>query len=373
MASLSELNKREREIRKALDDLKRGLEKNLISRSDYEAAKADNERQLKKIEEERKRLIGLPELPPAPPMPLPPAPEPPKRKEKEKKTKTEHKVPDSEMIKKAVLSSVPVKKAEKPKEKPPLPPKPESKQQIPHAKPIEVPKKTEKEKPKKEEKKPKEKPKPTPAPKKKTEIKKPKKKPLPKPKKIVKAVKKAEKSKRKTSVKPTSSTDDLKYFIKQQGKELQFTQKELQKLFDVALKNKERLMEMKLLKKEIDDLRKKIEGPDAKRIEEVVYSEFEKMNRVIEENAAKENNFMEQIKVEIDALRNEIEAIKKKETDIEKLDIPGLRRDIESLKEKSRWIEENIEKFDIQPLYEMIKDMENKLNVLKISSPLIID
>jgi len=351
MASLSDLNKREREIRKALDDLKRGLEKNLISRSDYEAAKADNERQLKKIEEERKRLIGLPDLPPAPPIPLPPAPEPPKRKSKEKKPERAA-APDSEMIKRAVLSNaVPVKKIEKPKpeEKPPAPSVPEP--------------------PKKSKEKKKEEPKPSPEPKKKTTIKKPKKKPLPKPKKIVNAVKKAQKTKHASPLKSLSDVENLK----EQGRELHIARQELEKVFDVALQNKEKLTELKILKKEVEDLRKKIEGPDAKKIEEIVYSEFEKMNRIIEENSIKENNFMEQIKVEIDSLRNEIETIKKKENDIEKLDIAGLRRDIETLKEKTSWIEENIERFDIKPLYEMIKDVENKLNILKISSPLIID
>jgi len=67
MAKISDLNKRERELKNTLEGLKRDYRKNQISKNDYDSAIKDKQKDLDKISEDKKNLIGkLPPIPSAP-------------------------------------------------------------------------------------------------------------------------------------------------------------------------------------------------------------------------------------------------------------------------------------------------------------------
>jgi hypothetical protein len=184
----------------------------------------------------------------------------------------------------------------------------------------------------------------------KMKIKPPKKKLLPKPKVIVREVRKV-----------------------REMPERELLGKEVDKVFDEALRNKEKIQELLSMKKDVELLKSKVEGPAFKNLEDIIYNEFDKMNKIIEENKEKEKDFAESMKTQVDSMRKEIDGMKKVEEKLKALDVEGFRRDLESVKQKVKWVEDHIEAFDIMPLVELLKDVETRVNDLKVSSPVIID
>jgi hypothetical protein len=149
--------------------------------------------------------------------------------------------------------------------------------------------------------------------------------------------------------------------------------KEVDKFFDEVLKNKERIQELAHLRKDLELVKSKVEGPAFKNLEDIIYNEFDKMNKVIAENKEQEVEFMDSMKAQVESMRKELEGMKKVEEKMNNLDVEGFRRDLETVKQKVKWVQDHIEAFDILPLVDLLKDVETRVNDLKVSSPVIID
>jgi hypothetical protein len=145
------------------------------------------------------------------------------------------------------------------------------------------------------------------------------------------------------------------------------------KFFDEVLKNKEKISEILALKKDLEIVKSKVEGPAFKNLEEIIYGEFDKMNKIIEENKNMENEFAENMKREVSSIKKELEEMRKVEDKIKTLDVESFKRDMEAMKQKVKWVQDHIEAFDVLPLVELLKDVEGRVNDLKVSSPVIID
>jgi methyl-accepting chemotaxis protein len=81
----------------------------------------------------------------------------------------------------------------------------------------------------------------------------------------------------------------------------------------------------------------------------------------------------ERIENESNDIKRDTEEIGALKDAIDKMDIDDILRNIESIKMKNQWIEQNIEKIDIRLLYEKMEELEHKLEIMKVSSPYVIE
>jgi hypothetical protein len=252
MVSISELNRRERDVRQSIGSLEKRFKENKISKADYDSMRGDKEKELKKIELERKSVIS--KLPPIPPPPKP---------------------------SKTVLA----------------------------------------------------KPAPT----------------------------------------GPSEMETVQMELKKQGKDILFTQSEVSKLFGEVVRNRESIKGMESEIKEIGSARGQTAKVDMGPIERKVSSEIERMNAAVIENARKSKEELDRVLGDMRGLKNELGDLKKIRDFMEKMDLSGLRRDIESLKAKSGWMEKQMENLDLEPLYELIKEVEGRVSSSRGTGPIIIE
>ncbi len=153
---------------------------------------------------------------------------------------------------------------------------------------------------------------------------------------------------------------------------LKFIEKEVDKFAEEVLKNKEKIQELFSLQKRLSMLENRIYEIESKRFGEMD-KELKKLKEMIDETTKREREVNDKMAAELNLIKEDIKALKSLEENIKNIGLKEIRREVEILKEKAKWMEENIEKFDIQPLYKLIKDIENKVDLLKISSPMILE
>ncbi len=157
---------------------------------------------------------------------------------------------------------------------------------------------------------------------------------------------------------------------------------EIDKLFQEVLKNKEKISEILALRKEVELLKKGMDSlkrevkKSREDIEDMVRSETDGMEKNLEkriEAIPEIQNSIKEIRASINSLSGRMNDIEKRSEEIKGLDIPGLKRDVEALKEKSRWLEESVEAIDMKRIMDMMKEVENRIESLRVSSPLVIE
>ncbi|MBN2102349.1 MAG: hypothetical protein JW716_05765 [Candidatus Aenigmarchaeota archaeon] len=135
--------------------------------------------------------------------------------------------------------------------------------------------------------------------------------------------------------------------------------------------NSGRIMkEISNIKKDVDS---RITENAVKDFENEVYRELETMNKTIRDSVKNNTEYAKRVNIELSAIEEKMKNIERGHETIKGIDPGSLIREIEMLKGKQKWIEENIEHFDLEPLHEKIADFERRLNMLKINSPLIIE
>jgi uncharacterized protein YukE len=365
MASLSDLNKREREIRGNISRLRRQFREKEISKKDFDKAFGASNSELEKITREKSNLIGK-ALPP-----LPPPPRPPERS---------HKPSMLDAIKKSILQDKDIEPPGPPvliREKPP---EPGPVKTIVKEKIKEVPVIKEKIK-----KVPvvKEKIKRVEIPIIKERIKEVK---VPVVKEKIKEVpvikeriKRVEVPVVKEVKVPTGDPemakklegglkeiDNVKLDVARQGQECSQMAREINDI-------KQRLKNLDNMKSELKSLGTRTENIDFQGLTQEIYSQFEKMNKDIRDSERRTDDLVERFNVEIKTLKEKMGETKQAKEHVEGLDISNIRRDMESLKQKSQYIEQHLERVDVKPIVEMIKEVENKVNNLRASSALIIE
>jgi predicted nucleic acid-binding Zn-ribbon protein len=344
MARLSDLNKEERKVQAEIDKLRKQYRKKDISKRDFNKALLDQNKELEKIHNEKSKLIGE-DL-----GPLPPPPKPPKRPSGES---------GLDSIKKSILG-------EKEDIEPPGPPVvlkeipklPEIKKTIIKEKIKEVP--IIKERIKKVE----------------VPVIKEKIKEVPVIKEKIKEVKV-----------PVIKTVKVPTGDPELGKKITDNFKEIN---DIKIDVTRHEQELSQLMKDINDVKKKFDNFDDMKAEvkamkmrmdkidfpgltQEIYNQFENMNSNIKEFEKRTDDLAEKTNVELKTLKEKLDEAKQAKEHVDNLDISNIRRDMESLKQKSQYIEQHIEKVDIRPIVEMIKDVENKVSTLRASSALIIE
>ncbi len=151
---------------------------------------------------------------------------------------------------------------------------------------------------------------------------------------------------------------------------------EISKFLGAIRKNREsierienRIRDFERIKKALMEMKK----PVKEKVTEEIFREFEKINEAIEQNAAKNNKFYKKINNWAGNVNTKIEELKKLEILFKKMNAEHMTRDMESLKTKMQWLEENIEKINLKPLYTKIKEIEQELRATHVASPLVIE
>jgi hypothetical protein len=108
-------------------------------------------------------------------------------------------------------------------------------------------------------------------------------------------------------------------------------------------------------------------------LENDIHREFERIRDDVKQGTTENTETIKIIEAEMANIRERIGEIKMLGDGLKGLDMESLARDIEVLKQKTHWLEENIEKLDIQPLFERIREIEEDLRATRGESPLIIE
>jgi len=125
------------------------------------------------------------------------------------------------------------------------------------------------------------------------------------------------------------------------------------------------------LEKEIKEMRAdmKIESQETAETNR----EFEKQFNKIQKAAQKTAELGEKNENNLQKIMNDVEQLELLKEVLDGLDMKAIMTEIESIKQKNQWIEERLEKLSVEPFYEKIQEMEHKMNLLKVSSPHIIE
>jgi chromosome segregation ATPase len=365
MASLSSLNKQEREIKGKITKLRKQFREKKISKKQFDKGFEDNTRQLEDISKQKSELIGepLPPLPPPPAKPkshgfgldaikrsilgddkppkqekpdfskdLPEPPAPPKLFKKEVVKKVEVPVVKEKIrevpVFKEKIKEVPVVKERIREVKVPVIKERIKRVEVPVIKEIKVP------------------------------IIKEKIRTVEVPSKDPALARRIEES--------VKELNNLRLDVARQGQEFAQMARDISELKKQMEGYSETRAQVKSLKANVDKI-------DFQELSQEIYAQFEKMKSSIKESEKKTDDVAERLNVELKTVKEQLNETKQAGEAMKDLDVSSMRRDVESLKQKSAYIEQHIERVDIRPVIEMIKDVENKVEGLRTSSALIIE
>ena len=234
MVKISDLNKREREVRKSLNDLEKQLKDKKISNNDYTRLKKEREVELKKIGVDRKMIID--KLPPIPP-----------------------------------------------------PPKPTK------------------------------------------------------------------------GIKTDSDIDYIKSLMERQEKDINFTQDEVSKMFAEVVKNREKIKTLESMIKKSTLEKPPAPAVDAKELSSKVDAKVEMITNHMKTNLEKSREDLDRMMGDLRNMKMELDSLKKLNQKLENMDVSGLRRDVESLKQKDKSLEEQVAEMDMEPVYDILREMDRKI------------
>lgn len=181
----------------------------------------------------------------------------------------------------------------------------------------------------------------------------------------------------RATVPKTAVSSDAKILqteLKKHEKDLLFTQSEMSKLFAEVVKNRERIRKIEDMVKNLSSAQAQSPKVDIKSIDQRISSQLDRMDVALRDSASKTKSELDRIAGDIVGVKREVDELKKVSTSFKTLDISGLRRDIESLKEKSKWLEQQVGNLDIEPLYELIKEIEDRVSsTARSTAPVIIE
>ena len=150
-------------------------------------------------------------------------------------------------------------------------------------------------------------------------------------------------------------------------------ERELSKFINEIGEIRERVAAIEKIKTDVDDLKSRLIKIDFEGLSNEIYNQFERMNENIKQSDKKTDDAIEKLNVEIKTLKENMNEAMKTREHIEKLDIPNIRRDMEVLRQKSEYLQNQLERINIEPLVEMVSEVENKMSVLQASSALVIE
>ena len=104
-----------------------------------------------------------------------------------------------------------------------------------------------------------------------------------------------------------------------------------------------------------------------------VRKELEKIKYDVRQNTTKNAEAIRNMESELANIMERTNEITSLGNATAGFDIKGMARDIEALKQRTIWLQENIEKLNMQPLLERIREIEEEMRMSRRDPPLVIE
>ncbi len=136
--------------------------------------------------------------------------------------------------------------------------------------------------------------------------------------------------------------------------------------------------EVKELHERVEKMSQRVSPADAKlttliRDSEDKDKEMEKIKASLKEMEYKKEHDIESLEIEINALNSKLGSMTTSVKGMEGAGAVGVLRDLEILKTKAEWLESTVQKFDLNPIYEKIQELEERLRSAGGYSPVVIE
>ena len=128
-----------------------------------------------------------------------------------------------------------------------------------------------------------------------------------------------------------------------------------------------------MLKREMEMLMGELESSKVKKLEEELERSIGNLKSRIAGVAVESKGTDVVFDSEIEKLKKDIETMREIEKHIRGLNLQEIRRDMEIIKTKQEWIENNIERIDIKPLLRKMEELEHRIRVIRVSSPIVVE
>lgn len=121
------------------------------------------------------------------------------------------------------------------------------------------------------------------------------------------------------------------------------------------------------LRKDVEMLRNDIESSSTKKLEEELDRQVGSLRSEVNGLAAK-SKALDQRLASAENVKGGVPMPPVPTKDTQKF-----LRDMEIIKTKQEWIENNIERIDVRPLMKKMEELEHRIRVLKVSSPIVLE
>ncbi len=125
-----------------------------------------------------------------------------------------------------------------------------------------------------------------------------------------------------------------------------------------------------MLRREMEMLRSELESSSVKRLQEGFHRDVSNIKSQLNKVIIDGRGLEERISSEMEELKSGMEAPKPGGPGI---NVEELKRDLEIIKTKQEWIENNIERIDIKPLLMKMEELEHRIRVMRVSSPIVLE
>lgn len=128
-----------------------------------------------------------------------------------------------------------------------------------------------------------------------------------------------------------------------------------------------------MLRREIEMMRGELDSSRTRKLEEEFERRLGKLKSEIAEVAVEHQSKEEVFDSDIRGLKKAVKDMRPFGGQSGRIDVDELRRDLEIIKTKQEWIENNIERIDIKPLLRKIEELEHRIRVITVSSPIVLE
>lgn len=128
-----------------------------------------------------------------------------------------------------------------------------------------------------------------------------------------------------------------------------------------------------MLRREIDMVRGALESSKVKKLEEEFESRLGKLKSEIAEVSVERQSQDEVFDAEIKKLKRGMEGFGRLGEQAQGPKLGDILRDLEIIKTKQEWIENNIERIDIKPILRKMEELEHRIRVINVSSPIVLE
>ncbi|MBU0530448.1 MAG: hypothetical protein KKC05_02140 [Nanoarchaeota archaeon] len=110
-----------------------------------------------------------------------------------------------------------------------------------------------------------------------------------------------------------------------------------------------------------------------KGLEDFMYDKFNEMGDLLKEGMDSNSSSIKELQTEIVSIKNQLGNVRNVEDKLKNSDLEEIKREFEKMKQKSEWLEDQLERIDINVLHEKIQELEHMMRTSNATSALILE